>query len=134
MEVAEPASTEPEGELVYYSVNQETLSFKKFIETTGASISTENVTVKTSDATYESSQPTWTGNGVRLVTGNIAVPTKASFTGTEGNISVSRTTTGSISNQGAFTGTKVQLAGTTTAAGSVSQPTFTGDEKTVTVS
>ena len=80
------------------------------------------------------SQPEFTGTGVRLVTGNIAVPTSASFTGTEGDVSVSGTTTGSISSQGTFTGTKVQLSGTTTAAGSVSQPTFTGDEKTVTVS
>lgn len=134
MAVSEPSSTTATGELVYCSVSGETLSLKKFVETTGASITTSNVTVKTGDAAYESSQPTWTGNGVRLVTGNIAVPTGASFTGTEGNISVSGTTTGSISKQGTFTGTKVQLAGTTTAAGSVSQPTFTGDEKTVTVS
>ena len=134
MEVSEPASTEPEGELVYYSVNQETLSFNKFVKTIGASISTSNVKVKTGDAAYESSQPSWSGEGVRLVTGNIVVPTSADFDGTEGNISVSGITTGSISNQGVFTGTKVQLAGTTTAAGSVSQPNFIGDETTITVS
>ena len=178
MSVAEPSSTAATGALVYYSVSGETLTFKQIVETTGASITTSNVTVKNGDAAYQSSQPSWTGTavrlvtgnitvpsgsgtftgtegnvsvsgtttgsisnqgkftgtGARLVTGNIAVPTSASFTGTEGDVSVSGTTTGSISSQGTFTGTKVQLSGTTTAAGSVSQPTFTGDEKTVTVS
>lgn len=178
MSVATPAATQATGELLYYSIDGETLTLKKIVETTGDSITTSNVTVKNGDAAYESTQPTWTGTGVRLVTGNIStadsasfsgteatisssasytpaggvsqptftgtgarlvtgnisVPTSASFSGTEGNVSVSGTTTGSISSQGTFTGTKTQLSGTTTAAGSVSQPTFTGDEKTVTVS
>lgn len=178
MSVATPAATQATGELLYYSIDGETLTLKKIVETTGASITTSNVTVKNGDAAYQSTQPTWTGTGVRLVTGNIStadsasfsgteatisssasytpaggvsqptftgtgarlvtgnisVPTSASFSGTEGNVSVSGTTTGSISSQGTFTGTKTQLSGTTTAAGSVSQPTFTGDEKTVTVS
>jgi hypothetical protein len=178
MSVATPAATQATGELLYYSIDGETLTLKKIVETTGDSITTSNVTVKNGDAAYQSTQPTWTGTGVRLVTGNIStadsasfsgteatisssasytpaggvsqptftgtcarlvtgnisVPTSASFSGTEGNVSVSGTTTGSISSQGTFTGTKTQLSGTTTAAGSVSQPTFTGDEKTVTVS
>ena len=178
MSIAEPSSTAATGALAYYSVSGETLIFKQIVETTGDSITTSNVTVKNGDAAYQSSQPSWTGTGVRLVTGNIstadsasfsgteatisssasytpaggvsqptfsgtgarlvtsniAVPTSASFTGTEGDVSVSGTTTGSISSQGTFTGTKVQLSGSTTASGSVSQPTFTGDEKTVTVS
>ena len=178
MSVAEPSSTAASGALAYYSVSGETLTLKQIVETTGASISTSAVTVKTGDAAYQSSQPSWTGTavrlvtgnistadsasfsgteatisssasytpaggvsqpsftgtGARLVTGNISVPTSASFSGTEGNVSVSGTTTGSISSQGTFTGTKTQLSGTTTAAGSVSQPTFSGDAKTVTVS
>ena len=178
MSVAEPSSTAATGALAYYSVSGETLTLKQIVETTGASISTSAVTVKTGDAAYQSSQPSWTGTavrlvtgnistadsasfsgteatisssasytpaggvsqpsftgtGARLVTGNISVPTSASFSGTEGNVSVSGTTTGSISSQGTFTGTKTQLSGTTTAAGTVSQPTFTGDAKTVTVS
>ena len=178
MSVAEPNSTAATGALAYYSVSGETLTLKQIVETTGASISTSAVTVKTGDAAYQSSQPSWTGTavrlvtgnistadsasfsgteatisssasytpaggvsqpsftgtGARLVTGNISVPTSASFSGTEGNVSVSGTTTGSISSQGTFTGTKTQLSGTTTAAGSVSQPTFSGDAKTVTVS
>ena len=135
MSVAEPSSTAATGALAYYSVSGETLTFKQIVETTGASISTTATTVKTGDAAYQSSQPSWTGTAVRLVTGNITVPSgSGTFTGIEGNVSVSGTTTGSISSQGTFTGTKTQLSGSTTAAGSVSQPTFSGDAKTVTVS
>lgn len=92
-------------------------------------------TVKTGDASYTASQPTFTGTGARLVTGNITVPDTytATFTGTAGEVSVSGTPAGSVS-QPTFTGTKAQLSGTTTAAGSVSQPTFEGTQKAVTVS
>ena len=95
----------------------------------------ENTTVKTGDASYSASQPTFSGTGVRLITGNIAVPNTytASFTGTAGEVSVSGTPSGTVS-QPTFTGTKAQLSGTTTAVGTVSQPAFSGTEATVTVS
>lgn len=92
-----------------------------------------NTTVKTGDAAYTATAPKFTGTGARLVTGNIAVPTSASFTGTEDDVSVTGTPQGSVS-QPTFTGTKAQLSGTTTASGNVSQPTFTGTAGTVTVS
>jgi hypothetical protein len=135
MSVAEPSATAATGALAYYSVSGETLTLKQIVETTGDSITTSNVTVKNGDAAYQSSQPSWTGTGVRLVTGNISTADSASFSGTEATISSSATYTpaGGVS-QPTFTGTKAQLSGTTTAAGSVSQPTFTGDAKTVTVS
>lgn len=135
MSVAEPSSTAATGALAYYSVSGETLTLKQIVETTGASISTSAVTVKTGDAAYQSSQPSWTGTGVRLVTGNISTADSASFSGTEATISssASYTPAGGVS-QPTFTGTKTQLSGSTTAAGSVSQPTFSGDAKTVTVS
>lgn len=93
-----------------------------------------NTTVKTGDATYSASQPSFTGTAVRLVTGNIAVPNTytATFTGSEGDVSVTGTPAGTVS-QPTFTGTKTQLSGTTTAAGSVSQPTFSGTQATITV-
>ena len=69
----------------------------------------------------------FTGTGARLVTGNISVPSSATFNGTAAQVS------GTVS-QPTFTGTKVQLSGTTTAAGSVSQPTFDGTSTTITVS
>ena len=135
MSVAEPSATAASGALAYYSVSGETLTLKQIVETTGASISTSDVTVKNGDAAYQSSQPSWTGTAVRLVTGNISTADSASFSGTEATISssASYTPAGGVS-QPTFTGTKAQLSGTTTAAGSVSQPTFTGDAKTVTVS
>ena len=92
----------------------------------------DNTTVKTGDATYQATAPAFTGTGARLVTGNIAVPTSASFTGTEEDISISGTPNGTVS-QPTFTGTKAQLSGTTTAAGDISQPTFTGTQTTITV-
>ncbi len=94
-----------------------------------------NTTVKTGDAAYSASTPTFTGTGARLVTGEILVPNTytASFTGTAGAVSVSGTPSGTVS-QPTFTGTKVQLSGTTTASGTVSQPTFSGTQATIEVS
>ena len=94
-----------------------------------------NQTVVTGITSATSTQPSFTGTGVRLVTGNIAVPKtySGSFSGSEGTVTVTGTPTGTVS-QPSFTGTKVQLSGTTTAAGSVSQPTFTGTQATITVS
>lgn len=79
------------------------------------------------------SQPTFSGTAVRLVTGNIPVPSTytATFTGTQGEVSVSGTPSGTVS-QPTFTGTKTQLSGKTTATGSVSQPTFSGTQATIT--
>lgn len=134
MSTVAPTTATTAGELVYCNVSGETLSLSKFVESRGASISTTAVTVKTGDAAYKSSQPTWTGTGVRLVTGNIPVPTATTFVGDEGDVSVTGTTKGSISSQGTFTGTKVNLTGSTTAKGSVSQPTFNGTAATITVS
>jgi len=94
-----------------------------------------DTTVKTGDASYSASAPTFSGDAVRLETGNIEVPStySASFTGTADQaISVSGTATGTVS-QPTFTGTAVSLSGTTTAAGEVSQPTFTGSRATITV-
>ena len=81
------------------------------------------------------SAPTFEGTPVRLVTGNIAVPSTYTgvFTGTEGDISATGTPEGDVS-QPTFSGTKAQLSGTTKASGTVSQPTFQGTPATITVS
>lgn len=109
---AAPGATAPANNLTYYSVTDETLSLYQLGYTTGASITTANVDVKTDDAVYEASAPVFTGTAVRLVTGNIPVPATydASFTGTSDTVSVS-----GIPN------------------GSNSQPTFDGTSKNVTV-
>lgn len=132
---AAPGATAPANAVTYYSVANENLSLYQLGYTTGDSISTSNVTVKNGDAAYEASQPSFTGTGARLVTGNIPVPSTytATFTGTEGDVSTSGTPNGSVS-QPTFTGSKAQLSGTTTANGSVSQPTFEGTQATITVS
>lgn len=149
MSVAEPSSTAATGALAYYSVSGETLTFKQIVETTGASITTTATTVKTGDAAYQSSQPSWTGTGVRLVTGNISTADSASFSGTEATISSSasytpaggvsqptfsgtgaRLVTGNIpvpaSYTASFTGTEGNVSVSGTPAGTVSQPTFSG--------
>ena len=57
----------------------------------------ENVTVKDGDGVYESSQPQFTGDGVRLETGEIIVPDtyEGSFSGTQASIDY--TPSGSVS-------------------------------------
>lgn len=90
MSVANPNATEAEGELVYCSVSGTKLSLKKFIESTGDSITTTNVTVKDGDATYEATAPTFTGTGARLVTDS-EVATSATFSGRSINCSGSYT-------------------------------------------
>lgn len=117
---AAPGTAAPANAITYYSVSDETLSLYQLGYTTGASITTSDVTVKTGDAAYQSSQPSFTGTGtmlttatikeptgefngtgVRLVTGNISVPSNANFTGTgvrlvTGNIAVPNTYTANI--------------------------------------
>lgn len=90
MSVAAPSSTSASGELVYCSVSSETLTFSKFVETRGDSISTSNVSVKVGDATYEATSPSFIGTGAELkftgssssgtISGTAAAQT---FTGTE---------------------------------------------------
>lgn len=129
------AGASPSNAISYssYDSSTETLTLNKIGYNTTAAITTTPKTVKTGDATYTASAPTFTGTGVRLVTGNISVPNTATFSGTEGDVSVTGTTTGSITSQGAFSGTKTQISGTVTATGTVSKPTFSGTQATITV-
>ena len=125
---AAPGATAPSNAITYYSVAGENLSLYQIGATKAAPCSTASVTVKTGDASYSSSQPTFTGTegsisvtgtpsgtvsqpsfsgtGARLVTGNIAVPNTytATFAGTEDDVSTSGTPNGSVSNL-SFTGT-----------------------------
>lgn len=90
MSVANPSATAATGELVYYSVSDETLSLKKLVETTGASITTSNVTVKNGDAAYS-----FAGTDTYFKTAS-DVATGASFSGE------SITSTGSVSVPATF--------------------------------
>ena len=131
---APSATSHPANNLTYYSVANETLSLYQIGYTTGDSITTEDVTVKTGDAAYSASAPTFTGtkaqlSGTTTANGSVSAPT---FTGTKVSITGDVVAEGEVS-QPTFTGTKTQLSGTTTAAGSVSQPTFSGTAGTVEV-
>ena len=88
------------GTLPNYTVSGEVLTLTQgTLPTKG-----KNQTVKTGDAAYQATAPEFTGTGVRLVTGDISVPSSASFSGTAGAVSVSGTPSGTVS-QPTFTGT-----------------------------
>ena len=113
VETATPSST-INNEITYYSVANENLTLYKIGYTTGDSITTSDVTVKTGDASYNATQPT--------------------FTGTPATVNVSGTPNGSVSGLG-FNGTKVKISGTVTPAGSVtSTPNNTNTNATVSYS
>lgn len=108
MVAAAPGDTAPSHSITYYSVLGENLSLYQLGYGMGPSITTSDVTVKTGDAAYQSSQPGFNGTGVRLVTGNIAVTTAASFSGEEYSGSYSTTPSGTVS-QPTFTGTSATI-------------------------
>ena len=62
------------------------------------------------------SKPTFAGTGVRLVTGDIAVPATYTFNGTAGDVSVSGTATGTVTTP-TFTGKAATLSHTVTGDG-----------------
>lgn len=132
---ATTTATPPEGGLAIANVEGEVLLINWLVPSKDSSISTSNVTVKTGDAAYEASAPAFTGTGVRLVTGNIAVPN--TFTGSFSGTTATITSTASYQPAGSvsaptFTGTKVEISGETTASGTVGKPTFTGTTATIT--
>ena len=124
---AAPGSTAPANAITYYSVSNETLSLYQIGATTTDSVTLGTaVTVKTGDAVYQATAPTFTGTGKRLVLqdytpgGTVSQPT---FTGTTTTIDSTGSVTGVISKP-SFTGTKVQIGGTVTPSGSVTLPTI----------
>jgi len=130
---AAPGATAPANAITYYSVANETLNLYQLGYTTGDSITTNNVTVKTGDASYTASKPTFTGTGAKLTTDTIKEATGV-FNGTEGNVSVTGTPNGSITNQGTFTGTGVRLVTENIEVPNTYTATITSGTDTVTVS
>lgn len=143
MSVADPSSTVATGELVYCSVSGTKLTLKKFVESTGASITTSNVSVKKGDASY-----TFSGTGAELKftgtssTGEISGTAAAqTFTGTGAELKFTGTgarlvTDSDVATDASFVGASM------TSTGSVAVPktytttttTNTTESKTVTVS
>ena len=140
---AAPGATAPSNAITYYSVSNETLSLYQIGYNTGDSITTSDVTVKTGDASYSATQPTFsgtekkfafsgtqkklafTGTGARLVTDS-SIPTTASFSGTAVRLETSQDVPGSAS----FSGTGVRLKVDTQVPTSAS---FSGTAATITV-
>lgn len=109
---AAPTST-VSNEVTYYNVANQNLTLYKIGYTTGDSITTSNVTVKTGDAAYKSSAPT--------------------FTGTASTVTTKGTPAGTVSKP-TFSGTASTVTTKGTPSGTVSKPTFSGTAATVEVS
>ena len=145
---AAPEATAPSNAVTYCSVTNEILSLYQLGYTTTDSITTTETTVATGIQSATSSTPTFTGDGVRLVTDNISTADSASFTGDSGSVSVSGTPEGTVSQPtftgdgvrlvtgnievpsgvtGSFEGTQGSVSVSGTPEGTVSKPTFTGD-------
>ena len=79
----------PSCTLPTFSYSSETLTITAGSYTDGTlPTKATAVTVKTGDGAYEATAPTFTGTGARLVTGNISVPSSATFNGTGATITV----------------------------------------------
>lgn len=75
VEASAPGQAAPSNPVTYYSVASETLSLYQLGYSTGDSITTSDMTVKTGDASYKSSA--------------ITVPSSASFSGSASSVTVS---------------------------------------------
>lgn len=74
LETAAPGATAPSNVITCYSVQNETLNLYQIGYNTGDSITTEDVTVKSGDASYTASAPTFTGTSSTVdytPTGNV---------------------------------------------------------------
>lgn len=136
MAVADPSSTTATGELVYCSVSGTKLVLKKFVESTGDSITTSSTTVKTGDASYSFSgtgaELTFTGSASSgTINGTAAAQT---FTGTDTYFK----TASEVGTAASFTGASMTSTGSVTVPATYSASTTTitdtTESKTVTVS
>lgn len=133
MSVADPSATAATGELVYCTVSGTKLSLKKFVETTGDSITTSNVTVKNGDASYSASAPAFTGTGAELkftgssssgtISGTAAAQT---FTGTGARL----VTDSEVAIDASFTGASMTSTGSYTPAAGTATTTVAGSTST----
>lgn len=133
MSVADPSATAATGELVYCTVSGTKLSLKKFVETTGDSITTSNVTVKNGDASYSASAPAFTGTGAELkftgssssgtISGTAAAQT---FTGTGARL----VTDSEVAIDASFTGASMASTGSYTPAAGTATTTVAGSTST----
>ena len=123
------SSTPASGALSWasYDSTTETLTLNQITASTGASISTSNVTVKTGDGTYEASQPTFTGTDIYLWADDVQKISSTSASVTASG-DISATATG-----GAYTPKKYQIGVNYDKTTSISQGTPSTTSQTVTV-
>ena len=137
---AAPGATAPENTITYSAVSNENLQLYQIGATKSAPITTTNTTVKTGDAAYQSTQPTFSGTGVTLVTDSFPMVVDASFTGSSSTATGTFTPEGTVATTTKSTSNKTATVSATsgtatyTPAGTVSQPTFTGTEASISVS
>ena len=154
---AAPGATAPANAITQYAVTNEILYLYQVGYNTTDTITTTNVTVKTGDASYQASTPTFTGTSADLYTEDVPDLTSGVFSGTTATVSMSTNyQPGGTNSTATFTGTGVRLVtssisipdtftgsltGTTatitvsrTPEGTINTPTFTGTTATITVS
>lgn len=152
-----PGETSPNNSITYYDVSNENLRLYQIGYDTTDSINTSSIAVKTGDASYQSTKPTFTGKTVQMTLDSFTLPTSASFSGTEATIAMStqytpegvnstaqftgtgtRLITSSIvlpdQITGTFTGTTATIAMEGTPEGTITTPTFSGTTTTITLS
>ena len=93
-----------------------------------------NTTVKTGDATYTASQPSFTGTGANLVASFVGTEVEGTATYTPAGTVTVDSTTKYLTGSGTFSGDSLSISVTGTPSGTVSQPTFSGTQATITVS
>ena len=130
---ADAGATAPSNPLAYASVSEETLILNQIGYTTGDSITTSNVTVKTGDASYNASAPSFTGDA-KLLEVSTSTITSLGFVGTQETIESTATYTPAGTNSApAFTGTGARLVTGNIPVPSTYTATFTGTEGDVSV-
>jgi hypothetical protein len=96
-------ATAPAGSVQYWSVANETLTLNGIYAPT---VGTSSLTVKTGDASYNATAPTFTGTSTTLQIDGTVI-TGATFSGTSTTLSGTATPSGTVS--GALSGTAVRL-------------------------
>ena len=86
IQTAAPGASAPSNAITYFAVEGEKLKMYQIGYETGDSITTEDVTVKTGDASYEASAPSFSGTEKKLAFSG--AEKKLQFNGTSGTVTV----------------------------------------------
>ena len=123
---AAPGASAPNNPLTYYSVSNETLSLYQIGYNTGDSITTSDVTVKTGDASYNATAPSFNGTPV-FIFGSANIPTSYTFTGTQSTVTTG-VSADDIASALSFSGTEETLTPTIDSTDIAAELSFSGAE------